>query len=86
MEEEKNLTVKEIFYKFEDVVFDSYYIHTSLDPTGGFQTYSIGYWNTADAWGAFIRTRNEMYLAIRNLPARYEISANRDLHIYVEEE
>ena len=82
------LTLKEIFYKFESVRFRKITIHTDQAHNGtGLSYYSQDWWIMIDGWGSFIRTQGDLYLALKDKPARYEIDTDKDqIDIYMVEE
>lgn len=88
MEDKKVLTLKEIFYKFENVRFDKVTIHTNKAPNSvGLSYYSQNWWVMIDGWGSFIRTQGDLYLALKDKPARYEMDLDKgEIHIYLIEE
>lgn len=88
LDKEKALTLKEIFYKFENVCFDKVTIHTDKAPNKtGLTYYSQNWWVMIDGWGSFIRTHGDLYLALKDKPARYEMNLDKgEIHIYMIEE
>ena len=86
MEEENKLTLREIFHKFEDKRFDRVKIHTSMDKTGAIMYYSQNWWIMIDGWGSLIRTKPEIYNALKDKLASYEIKDNCIEIFMVEEE
>ena len=84
--EDERLTLKEIFYKFEDRRFDKVKIHTSMDKTGAIKYYSQNWWTMIDGWGSLIRTKPEIYNTLKDKHATYEIKDNNIEIFMIEEE
>lgn len=80
------LSLREVFYKFEDRMFDKIRLHTNMDKTNCIKYFSQKWWIMIDGWGSLIRTRPEIYDALKDAPATYVIKDNCIDIFMIEEE